>query len=232
MTDFKRYAIYYAPKSQTPLAQFGASWLGRDPASGNHVERLAVDGLSVDEITDATSSPARYGFHGTLKPPFALQDGKTRSDLETALADYSAQTSPITCGPLMLKSIGRFLALVPTNPVDDLLSLAASLVRNLDDFRKPEDAAAMDKRRAVGLSERQEANLVAWGYPYVMDEFRFHLTLSNKLEADQIERFEAALRPLVRPLCEAPFAITDICLFGDPGDGKPFRLLQRFALTG
>ncbi|MBX2832659.1 MAG: DUF1045 domain-containing protein [Rhodospirillales bacterium] len=231
MTDFQRYAIYFAPSPQSALAQFGDVWLGYDCVSGAEVARLKVDGLDQDEIITATTSPVRYGFHGTLKPPFALKNGRGRSDLEAAIKDCCAELSPVSCGPLTLKAIGRFLALVPTNPVAPLGDLAVSLVTGLDTFREPEDKAAMDKRRAVGLTDRQEANLTQWGYPYVMEEFRFHLTLTNKLNADQVARFEGALKPVVAPLCQRPFSITDICLFGDPGNGRPFRFLNRFALA-
>jgi putative phosphonate metabolism protein len=232
MSEYQRYALYYAPAPQSSLGAFGNAWLGRDATTGQDVARLVVDGLDDHEIIAATTSPVRYGFHGTLKPPFALKDGHSRTGLEAAIKDAAAQIKPFACGPLNLKAIGRFLALVPTGPVAELGALAASLVRNLDDFRAPEDQAAMNKRRAVGLTDRQEAYLVAWGYPYVMEEFRFHLTLTNKLDADQTARFEKALGPVVAPLCIAPFDVADICLFGDPGDGKPFRFLSRFRLTG
>ncbi|WP_430473390.1 DUF1045 domain-containing protein [Thalassospira lucentensis] len=232
MTDFQRYAIYFAPNPQSALGQFGDAWLGRDCISGADVARLNVDGLDPGEIATATTSPVRYGFHGTLKPPFALRPGYSRSDLEAAINACCAKIAPVLCGPLTLKAIGRFLALVPTDPVAPSGDLAASLVRGLDGFREPEDEAAMNKRRAVGLTDRQEAYLTQWGYPYVMEEFRFHLTLTNKLETDQVCRFENALKPVVGPLCKDPFAIADVCLFGDPGGGKPFRLLSRFALTG
>lgn len=232
MNDYQRFAVYFAPCAESMLGQFGHAWLGRDPESGQDLVRLDANGISADELLAATTSPSRYGFHGTLKPPFALRDGQTRSDLEAALGDFCAQVAPVTCGHLTLKSISRFLALVPTEPVAPSGDLAASLVRGLDEFREPEDEAAMNKRRAVGLSDRQEDYLVRWGYPYVMEEFRFHLTLTNKLEGDQLDRFETALVPLVDPLCQTPFTITDVCLFGDPGDGKPFALLQRFSLTG
>ncbi|WP_033068169.1 DUF1045 domain-containing protein [Thalassospira australica] len=232
MTDYKRYAIYYAPPAQSDLGLVGNGWLARDPASVDALPRPDTIGLTKDEITAATSSPARYGFHGTLKPPFSLRDGKTRSKLESAVAELSTQTAPVSCGPLMLKSIGRFLALVPTDPLRPLETLAASLVRELDGFRRPEDETAMNKRRAVGLTARQEENLMAWGYPYVMEEFRFHLTLTNKLDEDQLARFEKALAPIVAPVCRQSFVINDICLFGDPGGGKPFRILQRFELEG
>jgi len=232
MSDYQRYALYYAPSSQSALGRFGDTWLGRDAETGNDIAHLAIDGLDGGEIVAATTSPVRYGFHGTLKPPFALKDGQTRSGLEVAINDLAVRLTPVRCGPLTLKAIGRFLALVPTEPVGELGELAASLVRALDDFREPEDEAAMNKRRAVGLTDRQEACLVQWGYPYVMEEFRFHLTLTNKLDAEQAQRFETALRPVVAPLCQDPFIVSDICLFGDPGDGKPFRFLKRFSLGG
>lgn len=232
MSEYQRYALYYAPAPQSDLGMFGDAWLGRDATTGQDVARLIVEGLDGGEIITATTSPVRYGFHGTLKPPFALNDGQGQADLEAAIRDVAAHIKPFTCGPLTLKAIGRFLALVPTEPVEELGALAGLLVRDLDEFRKPEDEAAMNKRRAVGLTDRQEAYLVEWGYPYVMEEFRFHLTLTNKLEPGQAERFENALAPVVAPLCAEPFEVTDICLFGDPGDGKPFRFLQRFALKG
>ena len=230
MTDYQRYAVYYAPKADSDLAGFGNAWLGRDPVTGRELDRPDVAGLAEGEVAAITVSPSRYGFHGTLKPPFALKDGQTRAQLERAIADYCAGVNPVACGPLILKSIGSFLALVPTEPLSGLGDLAADIVRGLDDFRRPEDEAAMSKRRASGLSDRQEEYLVRWGYPYVMKEFRFHLTLTDKLDPDRMTRVRDAVAPIVAPLCEAPFTISEVCLFGDPGDGKPFDLLRRFAL--
>lgn len=232
MTAYQRYALYYAPSAQSHLGRFGNGWLGRDPVTDVELARPFVAGLDADDVIAATKSPTRYGFHGTLKPPFALKDGQSLAELEAAVENLCADSAPVTCGPLELKSISRFLALVPTDPVAPLEHLAGRLVRDLDDFRAPEDTEAMSKRRAAGLTARQESYLVAWGYPYVMEEFRFHLTLSNKLEPDQLEQFEASLAPLIAPLCKTAFTIDDICLFGDPGDGKPFCLLKRFALKG
>lgn len=230
MTDYQRYAVYYAPKADSDLAAFGNSWLGRDPETGREMGRPAAIGLADGEVAAITVSPSRYGFHGTLKPPFALKDGQTRDQLESAIADYCATVPSVTCGPLLLKSIGSFIALIPTAPTDQLGALASGLVRGLDGFRQPEDEAAKNKRRASGLSDRQEDYLVRWGYPYVMEEFRFHLTLTDKLDPDRMMRVRDAVAPIVAPLCEAPFTISDVCLFGDPGAGRPFDLLRRFAL--
>jgi len=230
MTDYQRYAVYYAPKADSDLAAFGNSWLGRDPETGREMDRPAAIGLADGEVAAITVSPSRYGFHGTLKPPFALKDGQTRVQLERAIADYCAAASSVTCGPLLLKSIGSFIALIPTAPTDQLGVLASGLVQALDGFRQPEDEAAMNKRRASGLSDRQEEYLVRWGYPYVMEEFRFHLTLTDKLDPDRMMRARDAVAPIVAPLCQSPFVVSEVCLFGDPGAGRPFDLLGRFAL--
>ena len=70
-----------------------------------------------------------------------------------------------------------------------------------------------------------------WGYPYVMDEFRFHLTLTGKLDPDEAARTMAALDPYLTPLLPRPFVLRDLCLFGEDETGR-FQLIQRYALTG
>jgi putative phosphonate metabolism protein len=232
MSEFTRYAIYYAPPAQSDLADFARQWLGYDPETGQAVDRLAVAGLSDDEIVRQTGSPSRYGFHGTLKPPFALADGTNLGQLRDDVARLAASLAPVKCGPLTLHRLGRFLALVPTAPLDGLEKLAATLVTELDGYRAPEDEKGLARRRAAGLSARQDALLLEWGYPYVLDEFRFHLTLSEKLPEWDIERFVNALSPHVAPFTKAPFEIDEICLFGDPGEGRPFRVIERFRLGG
>jgi hypothetical protein len=83
------------------------------------------------------------------------------------------------------------------------------------------------------LSERQTAYLEAYGYPHVLDEFRFHMTLTGPVHA--------ALRPrVVAALAEAyavetrdgPVPIDALALFGQASAVAPFKILGRWALTG
>src|SRR5437868_6649052 len=115
-TTSGRCAIYWAPPAASALADFGAYWLGRD------AERGAVpqgDGLGLPPGTDpawlaqATADPRHYGLHATLKPPFRLADGRTQPALAAALARFAAATAPVSGPPLVLRRLGRFLALVP-----------------------------------------------------------------------------------------------------------------------
>ena len=87
---------------------------------------------------------------------------------------------------LQITSLGSFLAFVPGQASTELPQLASSLVSELDPLRAPLSDAELTRRRAAGLTPAQEMLLKKWGYPFVMDEFRFHLTLSGRLQADAL----------------------------------------------
>lgn len=229
MDECQRYAVYFAPEPG-PLSDFGAAWLGWDAAAATAVAHPDVPGLP-RPIAEPTSTPRKYGFHGTLKPPFRLADGCTAGELRDAVAALAARLAPVQLDGLELAELGRFVALVPEGDTADLGSLAAAVVEQLDAFRAPPNAAELAKRRATGLSARQEANLIRWGYPYVMEEFRFHLTLTGPLQPGEGEQILAALRPVIAPVLTKPVQIREICLFGEAADGR-FRILQRDVLSG
>lgn len=226
MTDMKRYAVYYAP-APGAFADRAAGWLGRDPASGQ--EPAPPDlGLPARAIT---AEPRRYGFHGTIKPPFRLAPGVTPDDLGAAMAALAAQLRPVALAGLRMAALDGFLALVPDGDAAALGQLAAQVVRDLDPLRAPLTPAEIARRRPDGLTARQRALLDRWGYPFVMDEFRFHLTLTDRLDAAMALRAERALAAHFAPDLPRPFVVDALCLFGEPADGR-FRLIHRYALTG
>ena len=222
---FTRYAIYYTPDARTPLAEFGADWLGWDSASGQDRPHGS------DDIAAMTQTPRKYGFHGTIKPPFRLAEGASADALAQALADLCAQAAPVTLDGLTLARLGRFLALVPTGDAAALAALAATAVQHLDLFRAPATAAELAKRRASRLSPAQEANLQAWGYPYVLDQFRFHMTLTGPLDATARAHAFAALQAPLSKLDLRPHHITGLTLLGEDEEGR-FHQIRRYSLSG
>lgn len=222
--SYARFAIYYLPP-EGPLADFGASWLGWDVVTGREVPQGDLPGLH-----DITVTPRKYGFHGTLKPPFRLKDGQTLDALEKAVSALAATLSPAVCDGLKLRQLGRFLALTPVGPLDGLQRIAGACVRDLDGFRAPAGEAELARRRAAGLSTRQEALLRQWGYPHVFEEFRFHLTLSGGLPEDDVRGWIDTLQSHL-PDLPAPFVIDQIALCGERRDGR-FELIHRYTLTG
>jgi putative phosphonate metabolism protein len=224
MTDHVRFAVYYLPPAG-PLARFGAGWLGWDAARGAAAEQPDLPG-----IERITAAPRRYGFHATLKPPFRLAEGRRRAGLAQAVADLAARTPPARCAGLRLGRLGRFLALVPEGDAAELGRVAAACVADLDGFRAPPSAAELERRRKARLSDRQEALLARWGYPHVMEAFRFHMTLTGSLPEADLPAIEAALAGRL-PDLPAPFVLDRIALVGERGDGM-FEELGRYALTG
>jgi putative phosphonate metabolism protein len=222
--SYTRFAIYYVPPDG-PLAEFGATWLGWDVLTGREVVQFDLPGLH-----DITLTPRKYGFHGTLKPPFRLAEGETRAGLEGAAAALAARLAPAHCEGLQLSQLGAFLALTPHGDLGGLRRVAEACVRDLDAFRAPATEAELARRRKAGLTERQEALLTQWGYPYVFEEFRLHLTLSGRLSEEEAAAWATTTQAQL-PSLPAPFALDQIALCGEREDGR-FELLHRYTLSG
>lgn len=224
MSDYTRFGIYFLP-GPGAFAEFGAHWLGWD------VERGRVcDQPDIPQIDAVIKAPRKYGFHGTLKPPFRLAEGQSPAALKAAIADLCTDLTPAVCAGLELTRMGDFLAFTPTGDTTALAACAARIVRDLDPFRAALSETELRKRHAAGLSAGQAANLRIWGYPYVLDEFRFHMTLSGKLAPARMQEVARAIARLAPPL-PSPFVVDRIALVGERRDGM-FETLHRYALTG
>jgi hypothetical protein len=223
---FGRYAIYVTLDG--PLAGFGAAWLGWDISTGRPVALPQDTDLDLEAIT---RTPRKYGLHATIKPPFRLAEGQSRATLEADFAAFCAAEPAVTVDGLRLSRIGPFLALTAVGDPGGLERLAARAVEHLDPFRAPPGEEDLRRRRAAGLTPAQDALLLRWGYPYVMEEFQFHITLSGALDAATVRRVEAVLEPRLAPLLPAPFRVGHLTLAGEDEEGM-FHAIHRVALSG
>jgi len=193
--------------------------------------RPAIAGFADDVLEALTGEPRRYALHATLKPPFALATGTEIEALCHALAKFAAARTRIVLPALQVTRLDRFIALTPSAPCPALDALAGDCVTAFDRFRAPPAPTELARRRAAGLSPAEEAHLTRWGYPYVLDSFRFHVTLTGPLVPADAARLIEPLAALFRPATAAPVPLGDIALFQEPAAGAPFRLVERFALT-
>ena len=225
MEKMKRYAVYYAPE-EGPFAQAAAAWLGWDPITGRAVTQPDL-GL---DLATMTADPRKYGFHGTIKPPFRLAQGVSGDALAAAVGQLAQSLPAVEMPGLQMLDLEGFLALVPQGDTAALGDLAARVVADLDAFRAPLTEAEVARRRPDRLTPRQRDLLALYGYPHVMEEFRFHLTLSGALSSAD----HAALLPLAAahfaPHLPQPFVVSALTLFGEAEDGR-FHLLHRYALA-
>lgn len=228
-----RYAIYYAPRPEEGLATTAGQWLGRSPETGPVRARPSVPGLPLDRLAEITAEPRLYGFHGTLKPPMALTDGASERDFVEAVGQFASGRKAFAGSSLHLVALSEFFALVPLARCAELQDLADCCVVEFDEFRRPAEESELARRRAAGLTPRQDILLTRWGYPYVLDEWRFHLTLTGRISGDR-ERTTvmAALQRHFAAVVERPLPVSDLCVFRQPAPGRPFTVLARFRLGG
>lgn len=224
MTQYRRYAVYYTPPPGS-FADFGARWLGWDLAAGQPVAQPLLPGLDLPALT---AEPRKYGFHATLKAPFRLAPDQKLDDLRDALVRVTSSLSPVTLSGLRLARLGSFLALVPNENIIPLRILAEKLVIQLDPMRAPLSEAEIRRRNPDRLTDRQRDYLKLWGYPYVQDEFQFHMTLSGALDGSILDRFEQVLKPLLA-VVPKPLEIASVSLVGEAEDGR-FHMIERVAL--
>jgi putative phosphonate metabolism protein len=221
-----RFAVYYAPSGASEWWRAGSVWLGRDAQSGERHVSPQPEGLT-RALTELTEAPRRYGWHGTLVAPFHLAAGVTQDDLLAAARAW-ALTQHAFMLPVEAATLGDFVALRPVDQHGEaaIRALASSALQTFHPLRARPSAADLARRLEAPLSERQRALLIDWGYPYVFDEFRFHMTLSGSL-ADLQER--AALVAWWRQQTSAlgPLSVDQAALFVEPAPGEPFVLWQR-----
>jgi hypothetical protein len=214
-------ALYWAPGPADPLARAGNVWLGRDPETA---AMLAQPDFA--DLAARTADARIYGFHATLRPPMRLATGY--AEFLGAAAACAEALAPFDLPPLRVAALDGFLALTPASPNESLQSLADACVRATDIHRLPPSEAELARRRAAGLSDEEEALLQRWGYPYVMQRWRFHMTLTDRRggalrEAAETHFAEAlALRRRVE----------EICVFTQAAAGAPFLIAERLRLGG
>ncbi|MCW3482041.1 DUF1045 domain-containing protein [Neisseriaceae bacterium JH1-16] len=223
-----RYALYYAPRPGSLLAERGAAWLGRDAASGRSVAQPVAGAMSAERFGQLTTTAARYGWHATLKAPFALVDGVSEAELIAAIRLLAQRFSPFTV-PLGIEPLAGFLALRPLGEAARLAELAAACVTMLAPLAALPDGQAL-ARRAEGLGPRERELLARWGYPYVFEHYRFHLTLSSHLDGgSEAERLAALAREHFAGALDA--CVDGIALFVEPAPGAPFRYLAHISFN-
>lgn len=226
-----RYAIYYAPAPEDPFWTRASAWLGRDAARGVDLPQPAVAGVAAADFAALTADPRHYGFHATLKAPFALAGGCTVADLLRAAEAFAAARAPFETA-LSPQALGRFLALRPLAPCPHIQRLHEDAVRAFEPLRAALSEADLARRRAAALSAEQDALLLRWGYPYVFEHFRFHMTLTGSLPDDGAR--ETVLRAAKRYFAAdtGPHRFASISVFRQSERGVPFTVIAQSPFRG
>jgi hypothetical protein len=220
--------VYFSPRQDEPLAEFGRRWFGFDTETREPVPEERRWPIP----TGFLRTPKRYGFHATLKAPFRLREGRGEQEFLQAVEALAAEHAPLELGLLVPKELGSFITLQQSLPNRAVDELAFTIVRDLDPFRQPLTEEEQDRIFGKGISRQQKANVFTWGYPYVGDDYIFHMTLTSILAPHEIEPWKAKVLEWGMEYLSEPVTLRDLCVFAQPSEEEPFRLIERFALKG
>jgi hypothetical protein len=195
------------------------------------------DGISVRHPAKA----AVYGFHATIVAPFATND--LVSDLIASLNSLARRHRAFELGPLELSVLEPgFPALIPKNPnIPELFALEREMIAGFLGHRLPLEPIELARRGP--LTSRQRFLAKRWGYPYVLDQFRYHLTLgdslresvtgcpeersdSGRLASGLAQDFADALERLFPPDILSGLGLASLCLCVQPDLGQPFEVIS------
>lgn len=226
-----RYAVYFVPATASPLWRFGCATLGYDAATGEDVAFAVPPGADPDGWPALTAEPRHYGFHATLKAPFELQSGRSEGQLRAFAHQLAAGLRPALLAGLEITALGSFVALTPSQPSAALQKLAFDIVQAFEPFRAPLSHADMERRLKSPLTPAHRAYLEAYGYPYVGEAFRFHMTLTGALPASSVAAAKDGLkRSYAETVPAASVAIDRLALFKQETRESRFRLIDSFLL--
>lgn len=227
-----RYAFYISPDEDDPLSAAAAGWLGANPFTGETWELEPSGDFSAAELTALTADPRRYGFHGTLKAPFALAPSTTEMQLLNAFAAFTEECTPFEIPEMTLGQLGPFFALVPAVNCSALQDLADETVRRFSPFRAPLSQADIARRKPELLGDAMRRNLFEWGYPYVFESFRFHMTLTGAVPVERQAAMRVLLEQAFASFIGKPLPVTSLALFNEPARGAPFTVHSLLPLGG
>ncbi|WP_033372936.1 DUF1045 domain-containing protein [Sandarakinorhabdus sp. AAP62] len=227
-----RYAVYYAPPPAHPLTGLASAWLGRDAWTGAEVARPVLDGLALDADaqTALIADPRHYGFHATLKAPFELADGQTEAGLLAAFEAFAASQAGFAA-EIAVTGLSGFVALTLAQPCPAMTALHSACVHAFEPYRAPLSAADLVRRRRAPMTAEQDARLVAFGYPWIFEDFRFHMTLTGRVRDDALRHhIIAALGTYLAP-ATGTHAFAQLCLFRQPQRDAAFQVMAAAPLA-
>jgi putative phosphonate metabolism protein len=231
VTGGTRYAIYFVPGAQSDLYRCGSAIIGYDCYAGTAIDFPDALKCDASDWRELTGEPRRYGFHATLKAPFALREPYTEAQLIDTLHDFARHNGAVRDIAPTVRPIDGFIAIVPFEPAPALDALAASCTRTFDCYRASMSAEERGQRITAGLSARQVENLDRWGYPYVLSDFRFHMTLTGRIEMPRRDAILALLGACVHQMGgDRSFAVDRLTLVKQDFSQTFFKVLSQAPL--
>jgi len=232
MNSGSRYAIYFVPAADRPLFRFGRGVLGYDCYTGETVAYPAFDAIDPAECAALTREPSIYGFHATLKAPFRLLPSVDEAALIETFVGFAASRHAIPVIEPCIRTLGPFVV-VTARRVRGAGRTGGTLRHRVRPFPRAADARRARAALGGGLSQAEIARLDQWGYPFVFDTFRFHMTLAGPVAPERREAVLASMQEAFVRLCgDADLIVDRVALLRQYNAQSRFRVIAQAQLYG
>jgi hypothetical protein len=230
LDEFERYAVYWVPGRSDALMRFGTAWMGWCAEAGETRPQDA-EARFPSRDSSLTRDVSRHGFHGVIRPPFRLAAGRSLWSIERALQALAETQVFLAIPRLEIAVVDGRVALIPSatdvaacealsDAVTAVERAIAPLVHADDARAKPVDHGGR-KAAGAGGGLRQLPPSGA---------NRFHMPLTDRQELPIAFQIKEELQARLETMLGEPRRLGDLALMGDPGGGRPLRVLQRFDL--
>jgi Protein of unknown function (DUF1045) len=118
--------------------------------------------------------------------------------------------------------------MTPAKHSAELVQLEADIVTSFDRFRRALTDAERAKRRPDQLTQRQRNQLENLGYPFVLDDYRFHMTLTGPV-TNAPEIADILADRLANDVGTVDVTIDALSLFRQDAPGERFIITDRFS---
>ena len=227
-----RFAVRFSPAIGSPWWDFGSRWLGQCAFTGETFVQPVIEHLPNALHERLTAGPRRHGWHATLKAPFELARGINTAILEHGVDAIALMWHPTVIPSFRVEIFKDILALVPATPCAAVDAIAGACVTGLHPYSAPLPPENLRRCRASGLTAREDALLLRWRHPFVLDQFCFHLPLTSSLRGVTPLQVKALIDAAQHAVEDLPACVFDaISLFKEPAPGENFIFLSRFELS-
>jgi len=220
-----RYAVYLTPCG--PWLELGRQWLGRCAESATT--------LPTATPPDWIAAPRRYGLHATLKAPFRLTERACPEEVDSVARALAARHTPFAL-PLVLGRLRGFLAWRMAPHAHEaqaaVHALAEDALRAFEPLRAPLNQYELTRRLATLLPPEQRAMLDSWGYPYALDTYVFHITLTDALVAPELAQARKQLLAHSRDWHQQAMPVARISIYVQPEPDADFVVARHYGFDG
>lgn len=226
---YTRYAIWWVPHPGSALARFGAAWTGWCADRGLTSKATARAALSRG-WPGVPGGVARQGLHANVKSPFRLAEGRGIWALESALEALADRVTAVRLPRLALTVFDGRVVLAPTRPEEGVSRLMRAVAEAVRPVQVRPPYPGFGRGCELALEGVAVPGTRDWGACAMPTLERFHVPLTDRLTLGTAYEVVAELEPTLGEVLGRRQLLADLALVGDPGGGRPWRVIARYPL--